>query len=130
MTHPTDTSKVTDSAVAAFVASLDIGWNEPEPPDGSMICVAERAVYVRTDQPEPRGFYYNRYPHEEPGERAGDWWLLDGTEDGKGPFSIQEILGYDEPPEDRKVLSFELLYTPGDLARIASPAPVEGGESR
>lgn len=68
--------------------------------DGGLLLLGESAVYVRTDGDTPA--------HD------GDWWMLDGTDDGQGPRQLAEILvsRHDEDT-DRPIAwhNFEALIT-------------------
>lgn len=106
-----------------------------EPPDGSLILVDDSTVYVRNDLDEPRA--YENFLHFDgaitQGERLGDWYKLDGSDTGEGPLYLSEVLGYDEPPEDRSVHQFEVLvpaFTLFEKAAEFTAAQAEGGEQR
>jgi hypothetical protein len=95
-----------------FAASLECGDNA-EPPDGSLILVNESKVWLRSDQDRQ-----GRWERAD-GTKAGDWYFPDGTNDGAGPHPFSVVMGWDEVPEDRKPHTFEVLYTPSDIARLA-----------
>jgi hypothetical protein len=78
-------------------------WGEPA--DGSLALVDERAVYQRID--------------DDGGAEIGTWWKVgaDGTDEGYSR-QLGEILGHDEPPEEREPHTFELLFTGDDVMRI------------
>lgn len=89
-------------ALAAWAAKPWRG-EELDTTDGTILLVNDNAVWVRSDSLNTT-------------RTDGDWYPLDNTGD-QSASSIAEVLGFDQPPQDRNVKRFEALITADDLRK-------------